>query len=61
MNNFQYTMVDTKNVPVYGIKPRIDVSAYDPGESDSSTDVLYHEEYPSKHRMCSSKRTLWFC
>jgi len=58
-NNFQYTVPDTKNGPVYGIKPRIDVSAYDTGqngESDSYIDVLYHEEYPSKNRMCSSQK-----
>jgi len=48
-NYFQYTVPNTNNVPVYGVNPRIDVSDYDPGhngESGSSTDVLYLEEYP---------------
>jgi hypothetical protein len=42
-NYVQYTAPDTQNDPVYGVKPRIDISAYDPGqngESDSSIDVL---------------------
>jgi hypothetical protein len=58
-NYFPNTMPDIKNVPVYGIRQRIDVSAYDlgnNGESDSSIDVLHHEEYPSKNRTCSSQK-----
>jgi hypothetical protein len=43
-NYFQYTAPNTKNVPVYGVRPRIGVSDYDPGnngESGSSIDVMY--------------------
>jgi hypothetical protein len=41
------------------VKPRIYVPAYDSGqngESDNSIAVLYHEEYPSRNRMWSSRK-----
>ena len=39
MNNYQYIVTNTKNDPVYGLKPRIEVQGYDTshgGESDGS-------------------------
>jgi hypothetical protein len=42
-NYFQNTVPDTKNDPVLGFKPRMDISAYDSGnngESDNSINVL---------------------
>jgi hypothetical protein len=44
-NYFPYGVPNTKNDPVYDVKPRVDVSAYDPvqnGESVISIAVLYH-------------------
>jgi hypothetical protein len=47
------------NNPVNEVSPRIDVPDYDSGlsgESDDSIDVMYHEGYPSRNRMWSSKK-----
>jgi hypothetical protein len=53
-NYFPYIVPNTKNNLVYGVKPRINVPAYGPGqngESNSSIDLMYHEEYPLKNIM----------
>jgi len=53
-NYFPYIVPNTKNNPVYGVNPRIDVAAYNPGqngESNSSIAVTYHEGYLTKNRI----------
>jgi len=58
-NRFQYIAPNTKDVPVYGVRTRIGASDNDPGhngESCSSIDVLYLEEYPLKNRIWSSQK-----